>query len=206
MTTLDLPTSFGDVVHLDVLYGAGTAFGGTKYALYLVDRATRYKSIYPLQNLGENILKQLKQYCNDFNLTPKRFISDYDKRLFSTSVQDWLSENNSQIEAAPEGKQRQNGLCEEYWRTVLRMTQGWTASALLPTSYWWFAFKRAVEVSNYIPLKLNNKMTSPHELVYKIKPDMRNLLPMFSVCYIRRYKSLNNTKLKNIENNSLAVI
>lgn len=64
---------------MDILYGAGTAHGGTKYAFYLVDRATRYKSIYPLTNLGEDVLTQLKQYCADMNIIPTKFISDCDK-------------------------------------------------------------------------------------------------------------------------------
>ena len=86
------------------------------------------------------------------------------------------------------------------------MARGWIASSLLPPTYWWFAFKRAVEVSNYLPLKLNNKYTTPHELVYKEKPNIQNLLPMFSVCYIRRKTNPDNTKLKNVESHSIAVI
>ena len=62
---LDLPTSFGEVVHLDILFGAGVAHGGTKYTLYPVDRATRYKMIYPLTNLGDDMFQQLQNFCND---------------------------------------------------------------------------------------------------------------------------------------------
>ena len=38
---LELPTSLGDVVHVDILFGAGTSIGGYRYALFLVDKATR---------------------------------------------------------------------------------------------------------------------------------------------------------------------
>ena len=136
-TPLDLPSSFGEVIHLEILYGAGTAHGGVKYALYLVDRATRYKCIYPLKNLGDDILTQMQAFCNDFKISPMKFISDCDQRLFSTQIVTWLKQNDSSINAAPEGKQRQNGLCERSWRTVLRMARGWISSALLPPPFWW---------------------------------------------------------------------
>ena len=127
-------------------------------------------------------------------------------KTFSTAVQQWLTENHSRINSAPEEKQRQNGLAEATWRTILRMARGWIASSLLPPTYWWFAFKRAVEVSNYITLKLNNTFTTPHELVFGQKPNLQNLLPMFSVAYVRRRKSEDDTKLQNVESHSIAVI
>ena len=46
--------------------------------------------------------------------------------------------------------------------------------------------KRAVEVSNMLPtfhMKTANP-TTPHELFYGEKPDLRTLVPMFSVAYI----------------------
>ena len=155
-TPLALPNNFGDVVHVDILYGANTAHGGVKYALYLVDRSTRYKSIYPLTNLSTDILKQFKSYCNDIGLVPKQFICDCDRRLFSQDIKEWLEEGHSRINAAPEGKQRQNGLAERTWRSILRIARGRIASSLLPPTFWWFAFKRAVEVSNYVPIKIDS--------------------------------------------------
>lgn len=43
-------------------------------------------------------------------------------------------------------------------------------------------------------------------MVYREKPDLRNLLPMFSVCYLRRRKSLDDTKIPNSQPHSLAAI
>ena len=86
------------------------------------------------------------------------------------------------------------------------MVRGWIASSLLPPTYWWFAFKRAVEVINCLPLKINSQYTTPHELVYREKPNLQNLLPMLSVCYIQRKTTPEDTKLKNVEFRSIAVI
>ena len=205
-TPINLPTKFGDVVHMDILYGSATAHGQIKYALYLIDRASRYKAIYPIKDLSNDILPNIQQFCNEMGTVPSRFICDCDQRLFSSEVQQWLTNNNSRINAAPEGKQRQNGLAEGTWRTILRMARGWIASSLLPPTFWWFAFKRAVEVSNYIPIRINNSYTTPHELVFHQKPNLQNLLPMFSVAYVRRRKSDDHTKLQNVESHSIAVI
>ena len=95
---------------------------------------------------------------------------------------------------------------EVTWKTVLKMARGWVSSAILPPTFWWFAFKRAVEVSNYFPLTVDGKLTTPHELVYQSKPNLQNLLPLFSVAYVRRRKPDDNTALQNVENHSIAVI
>ena len=130
-----MPESFGDTVHLDILYGSATAHGNVKYGLYPIDRATIYKAIYPISDLSADIIPQLKKFCNEMNTTPKHFISDCDSRLFSKDIQDWLDSNNSRITCAPEGKQRQNGLAEGTWKTVLRMARSWVSSALLPPTF-----------------------------------------------------------------------
>ena len=39
-----------------------------------------------------------------------------------------------------------------------------------------------------MPIKYKDMITTPHELVYKEKPDYRNLFPIFSVAYVKRYK------------------
>ena len=66
------------------------------------------------------------------------------------------------------------------------MTRNLLTSSLLPSNYWWLAMKRAVEVSNMLPtfhMKRANP-TTPHELFYGEKPDLRTPVPMFSVAYI----------------------
>ena len=46
-TPVPLPTNFGEVVHGDIGYSCTTALQGYKYTLLLVDRATRFKFIFP---------------------------------------------------------------------------------------------------------------------------------------------------------------
>ena len=48
------PAAFGDVFHFDIGYGAGTAIGGIRYALFFVDRKID-KSISILLNISMKI-------------------------------------------------------------------------------------------------------------------------------------------------------
>ena len=185
---LTLPKSPGDIVHADILFGSGTAIGGAKYALFLVDRATRHKYIYPIRSLKQDITPTLQKFFLDLGRTPKLFRTDFDHKLMGSAVEKLLTQHNCRLESAPPELQNQNGICERNWRSILVMARSWLASSLLPNSFWWFALKRATEVSNYIPLRVDGKITTPHQLVYGQKVDLRNIFPMFSVAYTS-YKS-----------------
>jgi hypothetical protein len=62
---------------------------------------------------------------------------------------------------------------------MIAMARNWLASAELPSKFWYYAVKRAAEVCNYFPIKLDNgKWTTPFTLAHKIKPDLRVLNQM----------------------------
>jgi len=183
-TPLDLPHELGDVVHMDILFGAKTSIGGYKYALFIVDRATRHKFIYPIRSLKHDILECIKSFCADINRTPKLIRTDFDHKIIGKSIQNYIREKGGRIESAPPHLQSQNGLCERNWRSLLKMARNWLTSSLLPSKFWWHALKRATEVSNYVPLRINGRLTTPHQEVFHQKVDMRNIIPMFTVSYI----------------------
>ena len=180
---LELPRKLGDIMHLDIIYGSGTAIQGIKYALFVVDRATRHKFIYPLKSLKTDVIPAIDQLIKDIGKPPKILRSDFDHKLLGAKVQHYFKDKETILESASPDRQNENGLCERNWRTILSMSRNWLASALLPSEFWWFAMRRATEVSNYLPLKVDNILTSPHQLMYKQKPDMRNLIPLFAVAY-----------------------
>ena len=193
-TPLTLPQNFGDLVHCDILYGSETSIKGFKYALYLIDKATRFKFVYGLKSLTD-VLVVFKRFCADIGFVPKELRTDFDTKLMGSNMQQFMNHHGSVISSVPSGKQRANGICERSWRSLLRMSRSWLASSLLPTKFWFHALKRAAEVSNYLPLTLNDSLTTPFELVYKEKPDLRNLLPLFSVSYVRRSRDANTDRL-----------
>ena len=85
------------------------------------------------------------------------------------------------------------------------MSRSWLTSHLLPSKFWWWSLKRATELSNYLPIKIDNKLTTPHEEVYKVKPDYRNILPQFSIAYLNRVRD-GNIDRKSTDSHSIRAI
>ena len=115
------------------------------------------------------------------------------------------SRPTNQNRSSPPYRQHQNGLVERQWQSILAMSRNWLKSSMLPTKYWYFAVKRAVEISNIMPTKHKSKITTPYELVYNKKPDYRVLIPMFSIAYIRQHRQ-NNKDLDSWSSRSLKCI
>ena len=194
-TPLPLPTSCGDIVHMDIVFGSGQSIKGYKYALFFVDRATRHKYVYPMKDLKKDIIPSIKSFIKDIGTQISILRTDFDAKLIGKQVQDFFLDCKTRLETASPDEQNQNGLCERNWRSILRMARSWLTSALLPSEFWWYAIKRAVEVSNYVPIKIDNKLTTPHEQVYHQKVDLRNLFPLFAVAYPRyKHKSSLDTQ------------
>lgn len=193
---------------MDIVYGTVTAIEGYRYALFIVDRATRSRFILPMKTLKTDLLHTLQLFCNNIGFTPKRILTDFDHKLMGQKVLDLFTDSSGHciietaptspiIEAAPPNKQNQNGLAESNWKSVRYMARAWLTSHLLQSKFWWWALKRATEVSNYIHIRIDNRITTPFELAYDVKPDLRALIPMFSVSYLRRYKDGNITRKKH---------
>jgi len=180
-TPLPLPNLPGSIIHTDIIFGSGTAIRGAKYALFLVDQSTRHKYIYPLQNLKKDILPAFIKFFSDINTVPQLIRTDFDHKLMDKAIENHLLVNKCRLQSALPEQQSMNGPCERKWRSLLRMSRSWLASAILPANFWWFALKRATGVSNYLLIRINGNLTSPHKLMYNSKPDYRNLFPMFLV-------------------------
>ena len=178
------PIAYSDIWHMDIGHGPCTAIGGARYTLLLIDKCTRYKYVFGLKNLTTSLLDAMKRFCLLCGTKPKLIRTDFDNKLIGGEVEKYLLEEKIRVEASPPYRQHQNGLVERHWQSILSMSRNWLRHSMLPTKYWFFAVKRAVEVANIMPTKHNNTLTTPFELVYKQKPDYRTLLPMFSVAYI----------------------
>eukprot|EP00957_Ditylum_brightwellii_P018926 1423285-Ditylum_brightwellii.AAC.1 len=89
-----------------------------------------------------------------------------------------------EVSGAPTGRQNQNGLAEIKWKHIMNMVRNWLTSNYLPKQFWYFGMRAAAQVANYMPIQTDEgKWTTPFEIIYKTKPDWRNLVPMFSLSY-----------------------
>jgi hypothetical protein len=63
-TPVPRPNNFGDVIHLDIVFGPEISVGNVHYGLLCVDRFSHMTYMYPLQNLTSNIQKQLNHFLH----------------------------------------------------------------------------------------------------------------------------------------------
>lgn len=122
-TPLKLPHHFGDMFHCDIVYGSETDYEEVRYALLMVDRATRYKLVYPLTNLTDDITNALEKFYSTFKLFPKVLRSDYDKKLIGSKIESFIKKHNlqCQLQGVPPETQNKNGLSESNWKYLLQM-------------------------------------------------------------------------------------
>eukprot|EP00957_Ditylum_brightwellii_P050137 3800887-Ditylum_brightwellii.AAC.1 len=100
----------------------------------------------------------------------KQFLTNFDEKIMGWDTVTFIKEEGTIIQAAPPEHQNENGLCERSWHTISRMARAWLVSNFLPSSFWWFAVKRATEVCNYILLNMNSVITTSHEAVVERLP------------------------------------
>ena len=87
------------------------------------------------------------------------------------------------------------------------MTRNWLTSSLLPSKYWWFGIKRAIEIMNIMPSShQKNVIASPHKLAFGTKVDYRVLFPMFSLAYIKQEREQGGTHKNKFKTRSLKCI
>ena len=115
-------------------------------------------------------------------------IANRDFKIIGKHVEDVL--HDSLVSGAPIGRQSQNGLCDINWRYLCNIARNYLAEHLLPPQFWYFAIRYAVQINNYMPIKTEDgKDTTPFYQAYGVKPDYRNLCPLFSVAYVKVYGS-----------------
>jgi hypothetical protein len=129
------PQNFGDVMHIDIIFGPEVAIGNVHYGLLIVDRFSRMTYLQPLQNLSSDIQKQLEAFFAHIGFIPRHLISDFDLKLIGGRAREYLNGMLIHVNAAPPHRQDKNGLAERHWQTLVSMSRNWLASAELPSTF-----------------------------------------------------------------------
>jgi hypothetical protein len=154
--------------------------GAFRYALLLVDVATRYCWIFGMQTLiSSELINAFEAFQESANGTPKTFHCDFDNKLIGGKALKWIRLQKSRIIAAPAGCQSSNGLVERTWRTIVQMARAYVTEKQVGREYWFFAVAHATRMINQVPGRLGRKLTSPLELVHGHKPDSRTWFELF---------------------------
>ena len=200
------PAHFGDVMHMDIVFGPEVAIGNVHFGLMFSDRHSRMTYIYPLHNLTHDIPKQIEAFFAHLGFVPHRLITDFDLKLIGGRAREYLNSLLVHVNAAPANRQDKNGLVERHWQTMVSMARNWLASAELPSSFWFFAVRRAAEVCNYFPYKLEDgTYSTPFKLAHRQKPDLQVLFKMFGLAAVRRER-VGDSNLNKFDAQSLPMI
>jgi len=205
-TPVPRPDRFGDVIHLDIVFGPEISIGNVHYGLLCVDRFSRMTYMYPLQNLTTDIQKQLESFFAHLGMIPKCIVTDFDLKLVDGKACCYINSLLVHVNAAPSYRQDKNGLAERHWQTIISMARNWLASAELPATFWFYAVCRAAEVCNYFPMSLDDgSISTPFELAHHTKPELRVLFKPFTLAAVRRERQ-GDKRLQKFESQSVPMI
>jgi hypothetical protein len=108
------------MVHMDIAFSNCLSVGGFRYALILVDHATRYNWAFGLKNLlSDAILAAIRLFCAVAGSLALCFYFDCNLKLFSTAISESLIDNDSKVVAAPANPQLSNGLAKSHWKIMV---------------------------------------------------------------------------------------
>ena len=128
--------------------------------------------------------------------------TNFDKKIMAGAVEEWLIDEECKVEPAPANRQDKNGLCERTWRTVVAMARSFITDMQMPRKFWYWAIRHSVQVHNYMPCKVEGKLTSPFELAHGTKPDYRILCRLFATTYFKHESDGERTR-DGIESKSM---
>jgi cellulose synthase/poly-beta-1,6-N-acetylglucosamine synthase-like glycosyltransferase len=130
-----------------VVFGPEVSLGIVHYGLLFTDRYSRITYIYPLQNLTTDIIKQMAAFFAHLGTSPKCLISNFDTKLIGRKAREYLNSLKIHVNAALANRQDKNRLLKRQWQTMTAMARNWLASVELPTTFWYYAVKRAAHAT-----------------------------------------------------------
>ena len=155
-----------DAVHMDIAFGDCVSVGGYRFALILVDRATRYNWAFGLKTLSSScILSALRLFRAAAGSLARCFYCDCDPKLFGMAISEYLIDNQSKVVAAPAKRQSSNGLVESHWKIMVHMARAYLTEKQMPRAFWFYAIVHAARMMNAIPGKIHGRLASPFLLV-----------------------------------------
>ncbi len=179
-----------DAIHMDVAFGDCLSVGGYKYALILVDLASRYNWTFSLKLLSSDcILSALQLFRVSAGGLAHCFYCDCNAKLFGTAILEYLIDNHSKVVAALAKCQSSNGLVEFHWKIMVHMAWENLIKKQMPRSFWFYAITHTVRMMNTIPGKFKDRLALPFMLVHGVRHDVRTWTPLFSLCYFHHKKN-----------------
>jgi hypothetical protein len=178
-----------DAVHMDIAFGDCVSVGEFRYALILVNRASRYKWAFGLRSLSLlDIILALRKFRAAAGSLARCFYCDCDLKHFGAAVSEYLIDAHSKVVAAPAKRQSTNGLVESHCKTMVHMARAYITEKQMPRTFWLYAVVHAARMMNAIPGKHSGRLVSPFLLVHSVEHDEHTWIPIFSLAFFHHEK------------------
>lgn len=175
------------IIHSDVCGPMQTpTSSGKKYMITFTDDYTRMCAVY-LMSVKSEALDKFKEFqaaavgqlgCNIGILH-----SDNGGEYVSTEFKLYLRDNQIKHETSLPRVPEMNGVAERKNRTLLEQARSMISLAKLPKSFWGEAVTTAAYLTNRIPTSSLGGKTTPYELWYEKKPDLKHLRVFGCIAY-----------------------
>jgi len=105
---------------------------------------------------------------------------DVDSAFISKAVVEWLMKKTIRLQLSAPYKHSQNGLVERAMQSVMNLARAAMSKYNTPARYWGYAVLNACDVLNTTCVPNKNDTMTPHEMIYKEKPDVSSYQPFYA--------------------------
>ena len=120
---------------------------------------------------------------NQTGVTVKLIQKDKD-REFLGDLKTFIEKKGIEIWNTCTGESLQNGIVERTHETLWKLVKACLLAAKLPAEFWEECILYVVYCVNRTPKSFLNGMTTPYEIMNKGKPNLHNIHPFGSLCYL----------------------
>ncbi|KIP03168.1 hypothetical protein PHLGIDRAFT_78019 [Phlebiopsis gigantea 11061_1 CR5-6] len=179
---------FGDRIHMDVWGPAPVqTINHARYALTMIDDATRWLESPLMRTKDEALAKYVRfeaRLRTQYGITVKAVQSDRGGEFTGQDFTDHLTSQGTEQRLTVHDTPQHNGVAERSHLTTLNRVRALLISSGLPRMLWGEAHRHAVWIYNRAPHS-SLDFKSPFELRFKSPPDLSDLHPFGSICYVR---------------------
>ena len=186
-----------DLVHSDLMELPIKTRGGLKYVLTFFDDHTSHAWISLIRRKSD-AAKHVKEFVamvqTQFGKVMKEWQIDGGGEFASADLLNHLKAKGIVVRKSLPYMHQQNGRAERFNRTLTDKMQTMRLAAGLQNMYWDHAALYALWLYNRVPIK-RIAWKSPHEMVYKLLPDMASVRVFGCAAYVRIPPELRVNKL-----------
>ena len=170
----------GELIHGDICGPMRTrSLQGSSYLATYIDDASNYVHVACIQEKSKQLTDFMafhRTFEKQHRVEIRTFRTDGGGEYSSRAAVQYLKEHGIRWERSTPRTPQENGKAERMNRTLVEMARCLLIDAQLPKPYWEYAIMMAAYIRNRTPSSANENGTSPYELLFGRKPNLRNLM------------------------------